>query len=347
MVFQLAEDGVAEFLVEAEGLKGKGVQPDAGALALAGDVFGLVDELAADAGAAQVFGDKEEFDEEPFVGGASPEAAYGSAVLVLEEEPKETVVGVGRGRKVVVDEALEDGFALAGNVFFDDADGGKHCDRIALAERCGVKKLPRLYAIVDRDTLDARGTSVGEFARELRDAGVRLVQYRDKSGSPQQILCAAEEIAQVFAGVEDAMLVMNDRVDLAVLAGWGVHVGHLDVSPADVRRIIGERASVIGVSTHNEAQVTEADAGVADYVATGPVFATATKANAEPVVGLEGVRRARALTQKPLVAIGGITRENARSVIDAGADSVAVIGALLAAGERPGKIAKDFLDRLR
>jgi len=268
-------------------------------------------------------------------------------VLVLEEQPEETVVGVGCGLEVVFDEALEDGFALAGNVFFDDADGGKHGDRIALAERCGVKKLPRLYAIADRDALDARGMRVEEFARELRDAGVRLVQYRDKSGSPQQILRAAEEIAQVFAGVEDAMLVMNDRVDLALLAACGVHVGHLDMSPADVRKVMGERASVIGVSTHNEAQVTEAGAGVADYVAIGPVFATATKADTEPVVGLEGVRRARSLTRKPLVAIGGITRENARSVIDAGADSVAVIGALLAAGERPGKIAKDFLDSLR
>jgi thiamine-phosphate pyrophosphorylase len=103
---------------------------------------------------------------------------------------------------------------------------------------------------------------------------------------------------------------------------------------------------VIGVSTHHEAQVIAADASEADYVAVGPVFATSTKADAEPVVGLEGVRRARALTRKPLVAIGGITRENARSVIDAGADSVAVIGGLLAPGEQPGKIAKDFLEIL-
>ena len=205
--------------------------------------------------------------------------------------------------------------------------------------------LPRLYAIVDRDALDARGMTAGEFAQELRDAGVRLVQYRDKGGSPQQILCAAAEISHVFAGVDDAVLVMNDRADLALLAGWGVHVGHTDMSPADARTLLG--AAAIGVSTHNEAQVLAADAGAADYVAIGPVFATASKSDTEPVVGLEGVRRARSLTSKPLVAIGGITRENARSVIEAGADSVAVIGALLAVGEPSAKIAKDFLDRLR
>ena len=205
--------------------------------------------------------------------------------------------------------------------------------------------LPRLYAIVDRDALDARGITAGEFAQELRDAGVRLVQYRDKGGSPQQILRAATQISQVFARVEDAVLVMNDRADLALLAGWGVHVGHTDMSPADARTLLG--AAAIGLSTHNEAQVLAADAGAADYVAIGPVFATASKSDTEPVVGLEGVRRARSLTSKPLVAIGGITRENARSVIEAGADSVAIIGALLAVGEPSAKIAKDFLDRLR
>ena len=206
-------------------------------------------------------------------------------------------------------------------------------------------KLPRLYAIVDRGTLDARGMSVGEFARELRDAGVRLLQYRDKGGSSQQVLRAAEEISQVFAGVDDAVLVMNDRVDLALLAGWGVHVGHGDLLPEDARKVLGE-GKLIGVSTHNEAQIVAADASAADYVAIGPVFATATKADTEPVVGLEGVRRARALTRKPLVAIGGITLENAQSVIDAGADSVAVISGLVGAGERPEKMAKGFLDRL-
>jgi thiamine-phosphate pyrophosphorylase len=204
--------------------------------------------------------------------------------------------------------------------------------------------LPRLYAIADRATLDARGMSVGEFAREMAQAGVGVLQYRDKVGAPNEVLRAAAEIAAEFAG-RDSLLIMNDRADLALLAGWGVHVGHEDLAPDDARRVMGA-GKVIGVSTHHEAQVIAADAGEADYVAVGPVFRTSTKADTEPVVGLEGVRRARALTHKPLVAIGGITRENARSVIDAGADSVAVIGGLVAAGELPGKIAKDFLEIL-
>lgn len=205
--------------------------------------------------------------------------------------------------------------------------------------------LPRLYPIVDKATLDVHGLGVSSFAEELARAGVTLLQYRDKSGSPQEILRAAAEIDAAFAGV-DATLILNDRADLAVLAGWGVHVGHLDIAPADARRVVGAER-VVGVSTHNDAQVIAADAGDADYVAVGPVFATSTKADAEPVIDLEGVRRARALTRKPLVAIGGITRENARSVIDAGADSVAVIGGLLVRGERPGKVAEDFLEILR
>jgi thiamine-phosphate pyrophosphorylase len=205
--------------------------------------------------------------------------------------------------------------------------------------------LPRLYPIIDKGTLEAHEISVSRFAAEMAHAGVRLVQYRDKASVPREILRTAAEISEVFAGA-DATLIMNDRADLAMLAGWGVHVGHLDLTPEDARRVLGE-GCVIGVSTHNEAQVMAADASSADYVAIGPVFATSTKADAEPVVGLEGVRRARALTRKPLVAIGGITRENARSVIDAGADSVAVIGGLLAPGERPGKIAKDILEILR
>jgi len=205
--------------------------------------------------------------------------------------------------------------------------------------------LPKLYPIIDREMLDARGIGVEEYARELRDAGVTLVQYRDKSGAPQEILRAAAEIAAVFAGV-DATLILNDRADLALLAGWGVHVGHLDLAPGDARRVVGV-GSVLGVSTHDDAQIVAADASEADYVAVGPVFATSTKADAEPVIGLAGVRRARALTRKPLVAIGGITRETARSVIEAGADSVAVISGLLVKGEQPGKVAEDFLEILR
>jgi thiamine-phosphate pyrophosphorylase len=105
-------------------------------------------------------------------------------------------------------------------------------------------------------------------------------------------------------------------------------------------------SAIVGVSTHADEQVVAAELSGADYIAIGPVFATGTKVDAEKVAGLEGVRRARALTRKPLVAIGGITRENARSVIDAGADSVAVISGLFAEGESVERVARDFLERL-
>jgi len=133
---------------------------------------------------------------------------------------------------------------------------------------------------------------------------------------------------------------MNDRPDLALMAGFGgVHVGQEDLSPEGARKVIG--ASLwLGVSTHNPEQVQHADGTSADYIAIGPVFATGSKANPDPVIGLEGVRRARALTRKPLVAIGGITRGNCRSVIDAGADSVAVISDLV---REPRKSAEEFL----
>lgn len=206
--------------------------------------------------------------------------------------------------------------------------------------------LPRFYAIIDAGILSTRGISIEAFAGELCDAGVELVQYRDKSGSPQQILEAAARIRTAFAG-SNCQLILNDRPDLAVLAkADGVHVGQDDLCPADTRAVIGP-GCVVGVSTHREDQVCAAHSTPADYIAIGPVFATGTKLNPAPVIGLEGVRRARALTTKPLVAIGGITRENARSVIEAGADSVAIISGLLVDHETVAKVARDFLDILR
>jgi len=206
--------------------------------------------------------------------------------------------------------------------------------------------LPRLYSILDAGVLKLHGLEVAYFASQLRAADVELLQYRDKEGAPQETLRGASVIREVFAGAK-CHLIMNDRADLAVLAGWdGVHVGQGDLSPEDARRVIGPKGW-IGVSTHAEEQVRMADLSCADYVAVGPVFATGTKLDTAPVVGLDGVRQARALTLKPIVAIGGITRENARSVIDAGADSIAVISALITGTELVEKVARDFLDVLR
>jgi len=202
--------------------------------------------------------------------------------------------------------------------------------------------LPRLYPILDAGCFpDANAMFAA--AQELAAAGCTLLQYRNKSGNARQMLDEACELrARLGANVK---LIMNDRADLCLAAGFdGLHVGQDDLSPESARRIIGTDSHGndrwLGVSTHNPEQLTEAEKASADYLAIGPVFATSSKANPDPVVGLEGVRRARELTRKPLVAIGGITRANARSVIEAGADAVAVISDLI---RDPGKSAEEFL----
>lgn len=194
--------------------------------------------------------------------------------------------------------------------------------------------VPRLYAIIDADRLPS-GMSIMQFAAELIAGGISLLQYRNKSGNARRMLEDARGLREL-----NAKLIMNDRADLCLAASLdGVHVGQDDLSPAAVRSIIGDKF-ILGVSTHNPEQVRSAGLTTADYIAVGPVFATASKLNPDPMVGLEGVRRARALTGKPLVAIGGITRQNCRSVIEAGADCVAVIADLLV---QPRKSAEAFL----
>jgi thiamine-phosphate pyrophosphorylase len=201
--------------------------------------------------------------------------------------------------------------------------------------------LPRLYAILDPGCFtkaDAMFSAADQFAT----AGVTLLQYRNKSGSARQVLEQALELKRRIG--DRAKLIMNDRADLCLAAEYdGLHLGQYDLSPEAARSIIGD-LRWMGVSTHNPEQLTEADRTSADYLAIGPVFGTTSKSNPDPMVGLEGVRRARELTRKPLVAIGGITRGNARSVIDAGADAVAVISDLL---RDPGKSAEEFLAILR
>jgi thiamine-phosphate pyrophosphorylase len=213
--------------------------------------------------------------------------------------------------------------------------------------------LPRLYAILDAGFFhDA--TAMFAAAEALAEAGCTLIQYRNKSGKARIMLEQARELKKRLThpvaqnatrvGQPSVRLIMNDRADLCLAAEFdGVHVGQEDLSPEAVRRIIGPERW-LGVSTHNPEQMREADLTSADYVAIGPVFATSGKEKPDPVVGLEGVRRARELTRKPLVAIGGITRANAASVIEAGADSVAVISDLL---REPRKSAEEFFRVLR
>jgi len=205
-------------------------------------------------------------------------------------------------------------------------------------------QLPRLYAILDVSCFaPQRGTAkaMADFAVDLAAGGVTLLQYRNKDGNTRQMLSHAHEIRRVLG--RNITLIMNDRADLCLAADYdGVHVGQDDLSPEGARRVIGDKR-ILGISTHNLEQVREADVGPADYIAFGPVFATSTKRNPDPVVGLERLRAARAATKKPLVAIGGITRANIHSVLEAGADSAAVISDLLTS---PRKVAEEFLRQL-
>ena len=234
--------------------------------------------------------------------------------------------------------------------------------------------LPSLYPIIDFSCFATKPDpimAIVRYAEELIAAGATLIQLRDKSQPDQlkRFLSCARELRRVTWG--SAMLIINDRVDICLAAdAGGVHLGQDDLSPAAARKIfdsmsgtptpwvshpfasnllrssgipserVGEKKLLIGFSTHNLAQLREADTLPVDYIAIGPVFATGSKANPDPVVGLEGVRQARRVTKKPLVAIGGITRQNCSQVKAAGADAMAVISDLL---ESPAKAVADFL----
>jgi thiamine-phosphate pyrophosphorylase len=214
-------------------------------------------------------------------------------------------------------------------------------------------KLPLLYPIIDFSCFAAKPDpimAIVQYAEELIAAGATLIQLRDKSQpeQPRRFLSCARELRRVT--LDRATLIINDRVDICLAADAdGVHLGQDDLSPAAARRIFDSKAfdqvkdgktRVIGFSTHNLSQLREADSLPINYIAIGPVFATGSKANPDPVVGLEGVRQARQVTRKPLVAIGGITRQNCAQVKAAGADAVAVISDLL---ESPAKAVADFL----
>jgi thiamine-phosphate pyrophosphorylase len=197
---------------------------------------------------------------------------------------------------------------------------------------------PPLYAILDPDFTTV---PLPQLAASLSNAGVRLMQLRCKHASAARIHALASELAALLEPT-GTRLIVNDRADVAALSGAsGVHVGQEDLPVEDARRFCPAPLWV-GVSTHNLEQLREADGTSADYIAVGPVFRTVTKANPDPVVGIEFVRAARQLTRKPLVAIGGITLESAAEVFRAGADSLAVISDLIAAPD-PAQRAAAYL----
>ena len=200
-----------------------------------------------------------------------------------------------------------------------------------------------LYAILEPGQRPDR-TSMA-ILTALLDAGVRVIQYRHKAtfGRAQFEDCRAMAGRVHQAG---GLFLVNDRADVAALCGAdGVHLGQQDLPPEKARGFLGP-AGIIGSSTHSREQALEAAGTTADYIAIGPIFATATKQNPDPIVGLEMVRAVRALTTKPLVGIGGITLENAASVLAAGADAIAVISDLLRAPDIPSR-ARQFLIVLR
>jgi thiamine-phosphate pyrophosphorylase len=188
-------------------------------------------------------------------------------------------------------------------------------------------KLPRVYPILDTASLEAHRISLPMAAAAFVEGGAGILQIRHKGHWSRDLFEAAKQVAHHCRenGVD---LIINDRADFAQLLEAGLHIGQDDLSPRDARELMGPFA-VIGYSSHNAAQLAAAGGEPVDYVALGPIFGTASKHRPDPVVGLEELRRCRSLIEQPLVAIGGITRETALEVLNAGADSVAVIAGLL------------------
>lgn len=194
--------------------------------------------------------------------------------------------------------------------------------------------LPKLYPITD---VRLSGLSHAEQVARLSDGGARVIQLREKHLAPREFYKEAETALRV-ARERDVCIIINDRADIALaLRADGVHLGQDDLPPDAARRLLGEHAT-IGFSTHNLEQARRAAQLPINYLAIGPIFATSSKENPDPAVGLDALRRVReAVGDVPLVAIGGIRRENIAGVLAAGADAVAVINLLL---ESPADITR-------
>jgi thiamine-phosphate pyrophosphorylase len=196
--------------------------------------------------------------------------------------------------------------------------------------------LPPVYPILDTASVSRTGLSVLQVAEAFLAGGAEILQFRHKDFWSRDTFAAAERVAYLCrdAGVQ---FIINDRADYAAMLGAGLHIGQDDLVPVDARRVVGWEAA-LGFSTHNPEQMRAAQSEPVDYVAFGPVYTTASKERPDATVGLEGLALVRAMTPKPLVAIGGITLENAAACWSAGADSVAIIGSLLHAGGSTGAL---------
>jgi thiamine-phosphate pyrophosphorylase len=190
-------------------------------------------------------------------------------------------------------------------------------------------RLPQVYPILDTESLERCGISMPMAAASFLEGGAGILQIRHKRHWGRDAYNDSLTVARLCreAGAE---LIVDDRADFALLLEVGLHVGQDDLAPRDARKLLGTSA-IIGLSNHTVPQLSAAGGEPVDYVAYGPIFRTGSKQGADPAVGLEEVRRVRALTDKPLVAIGGITLSNALDVLRAGADSLAIISGLIPA----------------
>jgi thiamine-phosphate pyrophosphorylase len=187
--------------------------------------------------------------------------------------------------------------------------------------------LPRVYPILDTAALGRVGIGIVEAAEAFLEGGAEILQFRHKAFWSREIFAEAEKVARLCREA-NALFIVNDRADYAALLGAGLHLGQDDLAPTDARRVVSP-GTPIGFSTHNPDQMRAAASELVDYVAFGPIFQTASKEQPDPTVGVVVLLSIRALTKRPLVAIGGITRDNAVLCWKAGADAVAIIADLL------------------
>ena len=202
-----------------------------------------------------------------------------------------------------------------------------------------IATIPRFYPILDTAAVARAGMDVARSAKTLLEAGVRILQLRHKDLFDRKMFETSRELAEVCRKT-GARFVINDRADMAVLLDAALHIGQDDLPPKESRALIGP-GRILGLSTHNEAQLLASNNEPLDYIAIGPIFATSSKQNPDTVVGVAELARLRPLTGRPVVAIGGINRENAGSVLQAGANSIAVIGDLFP----PGTTLKSLRDQ--